>query len=92
MHRAAWVGAAALLFGAALAALALRRRTAAAAPAASSGGPLGAIQRWRRRVGYVTELQRLDDQTLADMGLHRSGIRAAVIEAERTGGLERRAR
>jgi predicted MFS family arabinose efflux permease len=87
MHDAAWLGALVLAIGGALAALALRSR--AGAPA-SAGGPLSAIRRWRRRGEYVAELQKLDDQTLADMGLHRSGIRAAVIAAERSEGFDQR--
>jgi uncharacterized protein YjiS (DUF1127 family) len=87
MHDAAWLAACVLLAGAALAALALRARAGAAA---LPGGPLATIRRWRRRAGYVAELQRLDDQTLADMGLHRSGIRAAVVAAERGGRFDRR--
>lgn len=92
MHDAAWLGALVLLAGAALAAVTLRPRSAATSPAATPSGALEAIQRWRRRAEYVGELQRLDDQTLADMGLHRGEIRSAVIEAERNGAAERRCR
>jgi EmrB/QacA subfamily drug resistance transporter len=85
MHHASWLGAAVLMAGAALAAIALRSRTGPA----NFDGPFEPIRRWRRRAAHVAELQRLDDQTLADMGLHRSGIRAAVIAAER-GGFDHR--
>lgn len=33
---------------------------------------------WRRRRAAIAELSALDDQTLKDIGLHRSGIEAAV--------------
>ena len=49
-----------------------------------------ALQRRRRRAAAIAELMQLDDKTLADMGLHRSEIRAAVLEAEHNGGLRRR--
>ena len=87
MHHASWLGAAVLTIGAALAALALGTR---GGTGASPGAPLETIRRWRRRATHVAELQRLDDETLADMGLHRSGIRAAVIAAERGGGFDHR--
>jgi uncharacterized protein YjiS (DUF1127 family) len=44
----------------------------------------GAIRRWRAHEAAVTELARLDDKTLADIGLHRSEIRSAVLEASET--------
>ena len=44
-----------------------------------------AYARWRRRERAIAELARLDDATLADMGLHRGEIRSAVIEAQRPG-------
>jgi uncharacterized protein YjiS (DUF1127 family) len=43
-----------------------------------------AIGRWRAHEAAVTELARLDDKTLADIGLHRSEIRSAVMEANAT--------
>jgi uncharacterized protein YjiS (DUF1127 family) len=50
-----------------------------------------AIDRHRRRAFLIGELARLDDKTLADIGLHRSEIRSAVIAAEdRDGPCERR--
>ena len=51
---------------------------------------VAAIRRRRRAARYIAELQALDDQTLADIGLHRSEIRSAVLEAERNGAAERR--
>ena len=41
-----------------------------------------AIRRWRRREQAIAELARLDDKTLADIGLHRSEIRSAVIDED----------
>jgi uncharacterized protein YjiS (DUF1127 family) len=43
-----------------------------------------AIAAWRRRrhKAAVKELMRLDDKTLADIGLHRCEILSAVIEAD----------
>ena len=41
-----------------------------------------AFLRWRRREQAVAELARLDDRTLADIGLHRSEIRSAVIDID----------
>jgi uncharacterized protein YjiS (DUF1127 family) len=50
-----------------------------------------AIDRRRRRALLIGELMRLDDKTLADIGLHRSEIRSAVVAAEeRDGPCERR--
>ncbi|MGE5147738.1 MAG: MFS transporter [Candidatus Eiseniibacteriota bacterium] len=82
MHAAAWLAAAVLVLGSVLAAIALDPRR--------GDGPLSTVRRWRRRASHVAELQRLDDQTLADMGLHRSGIRAAVIAAEGDGRFDHR--
>jgi uncharacterized protein YjiS (DUF1127 family) len=33
---------------------------------------------WRRRRAAIAELSALDDESLKDIGLHRSGIEAAV--------------
>jgi len=43
-----------------------------------------AIRRWRAHDAAVTELMRLDDRTLADIGLHRSEIRSALLDATET--------
>jgi uncharacterized protein YjiS (DUF1127 family) len=51
-----------------------------------------AFLRWRRREQAVAELARLDDLTLADIGLHRSEIRSAVIDADEPNRLRERRR
>jgi uncharacterized protein YjiS (DUF1127 family) len=43
-----------------------------------------ALRRWRAHETAVTELMRLNDKMLADIGLHRSEIRSAVLEASET--------
>jgi uncharacterized protein YjiS (DUF1127 family) len=43
-----------------------------------------AVRRWRAHESAMTELMRLDDKTLADIGLHRSEIRSALLEASET--------
>ena len=43
-----------------------------------------ALDAWRRRAAIrrsTAALKRVDDATLRDLGLHRSGARAAVTEA-----------
>jgi uncharacterized protein YjiS (DUF1127 family) len=50
----------------------------------------GTIGRHRRRAKAIGDLQQLDDKMLADIGLHRSEIRSAVLEAEQNGRFDRR--
>jgi uncharacterized protein YjiS (DUF1127 family) len=38
----------------------------------------GKLLSWRRRRSAIAQLNALDDATLKDIGLHRSGIEAAV--------------
>jgi uncharacterized protein YjiS (DUF1127 family) len=63
--------------------------SAIAAMLSSLIGVVRAIIRRRRRALLIDELMQLDDTMLADIGLHRSEIRAAVIAAER-GVVDRR--
>lgn len=51
-----------------------------------------AYRRWRQREAAIAELARLDDNTLADIGLHRSEIRSAVIAADEPVGRSERRR
>jgi uncharacterized protein YjiS (DUF1127 family) len=41
---------------------------------------------WRRRKAAVAQLRALDDAALKDIGLHRSGIEAAVVSSLSTAG------
>jgi uncharacterized protein YjiS (DUF1127 family) len=75
-----------------------RRPAGARAALALLAAPLlrlaRAYTRWRERQRAIAELARLDDVTLADIGLHRSEIRSAVIDADTPCGahLRRRSR
>jgi uncharacterized protein YjiS (DUF1127 family) len=60
--------------------------------AAPLRGLARAYKRWRERERAIAELARLDDVTLADIGLHRSEIRSAVIDADTPGGPQSRRR
>ncbi len=42
---------------------------------------LSRLRSWLRRRAAIAELNALDDTALKDVGLHRSGIEAAVREA-----------
>jgi uncharacterized protein YjiS (DUF1127 family) len=59
------------------------------APVARTVGPFArlvrAVLRWRRRQREIAELARLDDATLADIGLHRSEIRSVVLDGDAPG-------
>ena len=72
------------------------RRSASAAPAVGAlllallVKTIRALERRRRRAAAIAELMQLDDKTLADIGLHRSEIRSAVLYAEQTGAPDRR--
>ena len=48
------------------------------------------IWSWRQHRGALAQLRALDDAALKDIGLHRSGIEAAVLDARP--GTERRQR
>jgi uncharacterized protein YjiS (DUF1127 family) len=67
----------------------VHRRPPVGALAARAVRPLAwlarAFLRWRRREREIAELARLDDATLADIGLHRSEIRSVVLDADAPG-------
>jgi uncharacterized protein YjiS (DUF1127 family) len=46
---------------------------------------------WQRRKAAIAQLRSLDDSALKDIGLHRSGIEAAVNESTIVAAVPRRA-
>lgn len=44
-------------------------------------GLFTSVLSWRRRRSAIAQLNALDDVTLKDIGLHRSGIEAAVVNS-----------
>jgi uncharacterized protein YjiS (DUF1127 family) len=69
-----------------------RRRGGVASLTKPLRGLAHRYRRWRARERDIAELARLDDVTLADIGLHRSEIRSAVVDAATPGGPTRRRR